>query len=190
VSLVALSLFEQRGFDAVTMDGVARAAKVSRRTLFRLFPSKSDLVWQGLDEVLAAARARVRRRPRSLEALVEELFVPTLRLLDDEVAAGFARRRLALIAAEPGVLRNRSFEALRDFLVDLVTPLTRRGGPPPALVAETLIAVSLSSVLWWAREGGASSAAEALRAGVSVLQASGGLREPRPRIRRRLSRSL
>ncbi len=44
VSLLALSLFEKRGFDDVTMDEIATAAEISRRTLFRAFPSKADLV--------------------------------------------------------------------------------------------------------------------------------------------------
>ena len=54
IARIALELFEREGFDRVTMDEIADAASVSRRTLFRLFPSKWDLVWGSLGGVVAA----------------------------------------------------------------------------------------------------------------------------------------
>ena len=57
IAQVALRLFEQKGFEAVTMEDVAKAASVSRRTLFRHFPSKADLVWAGTDEVLGVLKS-------------------------------------------------------------------------------------------------------------------------------------
>ena len=43
LSHVALALFLERGFDHTTVDDIAAAAGISRRTLFRYFPSKNDL---------------------------------------------------------------------------------------------------------------------------------------------------
>lgn len=40
----ALSLFEERGFTATTVDDIAALAGVSRRTVFYQFPTKEDLV--------------------------------------------------------------------------------------------------------------------------------------------------
>lgn len=40
---VATATFLARGFARTTMDGVAREARVSKRTIYRLFPSKADL---------------------------------------------------------------------------------------------------------------------------------------------------
>lgn len=45
VADTAMRLFDERGYDAVTVDEVAEAADVGRRTVHRYFPHKSDLVF-------------------------------------------------------------------------------------------------------------------------------------------------
>ena len=58
----ARRLFGERGFDAVTVAEVARAADVSEATVFNYFPTKEDLFYSGLEafeeELLAAIRDR------------------------------------------------------------------------------------------------------------------------------------
>lgn len=46
IAEAAVTLFTERGFDAVTMDDIGRAAGVSRRTAYRHFPSKDELVFE------------------------------------------------------------------------------------------------------------------------------------------------
>ena len=52
VARVALDLFARNGFEDTTLDDVADAVGVGRRTLYRYFPSKNDLVWGDFDWVL------------------------------------------------------------------------------------------------------------------------------------------
>ncbi|WP_327316082.1 TetR/AcrR family transcriptional regulator [Streptomyces sp. NBC_01235] len=57
VSDIAVRLFIERGFDAVSVAEVAAAAEISKPTLFRYFPAKEDLVLHRLaDHEQEAAR--------------------------------------------------------------------------------------------------------------------------------------
>jgi mycofactocin system transcriptional regulator len=57
ISRTALELFARRGFERTTLADVAAAGGVGRRTLFRYFASKNDLVWGDFDWVLDRLRA-------------------------------------------------------------------------------------------------------------------------------------
>lgn len=46
IAEAAIDLFADRGFDAVTMDDVAEASGASRRTVYRHFPTKGDLMFE------------------------------------------------------------------------------------------------------------------------------------------------
>src|SRR5436190_16376375 len=58
----ARRLFGERGFEAVTVAEVARAADVSEATVFNYFPTKEDLFYSDLEafeeELLSAVRDR------------------------------------------------------------------------------------------------------------------------------------
>jgi AcrR family transcriptional regulator len=58
----ARRLFAERGFDAVTVAEVARAADVAEKTVFNYFPTKEDLFYSGMeafeDQLLGALRER------------------------------------------------------------------------------------------------------------------------------------
>jgi AcrR family transcriptional regulator len=62
IAQTARRLFQERGFDAVTVADVARAADVSRKTVFNYFPTKEDLFYSGLEffeaRLLKAIRGR------------------------------------------------------------------------------------------------------------------------------------
>ncbi len=75
----ALQLLALKGFDAVTVDEIATTAGVSKRTFFRYFASKEDVVVQFLSGMGADMRAGLAARPdgeRPSEALLHSVSVP------------------------------------------------------------------------------------------------------------------
>jgi TetR/AcrR family transcriptional regulator, regulator of mycofactocin system len=56
IERVALDLFARRGFEATTVDDIAAAVGVGRRTLFRYFESKNDIAWGDFDWVMERLR--------------------------------------------------------------------------------------------------------------------------------------
>lgn len=53
----ALRLFAEKGYEATTVDEIAEAAGISRRTFFRQFRSKEDVVFADHEAQLAQARS-------------------------------------------------------------------------------------------------------------------------------------
>lgn len=62
IAQAAADLFRERGFAAVTVDDVARAAEVSRQTVFNYFPTKEQMLFDREEEVGAALLRLVRGR--------------------------------------------------------------------------------------------------------------------------------
>lgn len=69
----AMQLFLKFGYDATTIDAIAEAADVSRRSLFDYFPAKDDVLFAGQADFLAALVDEIRMRPKgeSWPVLVE-----------------------------------------------------------------------------------------------------------------------
>ena len=63
IAATAMELFLEHGFDAVTMDQIAQQAGVSRRSLFRYFGTKEDLVLGNLAEMGRESAGALRARP-------------------------------------------------------------------------------------------------------------------------------
>ena len=77
IARVALQLFVERGFDETTMDDIAAELGIARRTLFRYYASKNDLVWGEFEEVLERLQADLRAidQGRPMMAVIREAAV-------------------------------------------------------------------------------------------------------------------
>ena len=103
LELVALQLFADRGFDSTTVDDVADAAGIGRRTFFRYFASKNDVVWGDWDAALAHFRSALDAIPADvplLEGLKEA--VKAFNLLP-EGAEPQHRVRMAMVLHTPAL---------------------------------------------------------------------------------------
>src|SRR5215211_2325660 len=63
IAETASRLFEERGFEGVTVADVARAAEVSEGTVFNYFPTKEDLFYKRMEAFEAELVDAVRNRP-------------------------------------------------------------------------------------------------------------------------------
>src|SRR3954452_9160960 len=56
----ALELYAEHGYDAVTVNQIAEHAGLTRRSYFRYFPDKREVLFAGSDRLAEAVRAAVR----------------------------------------------------------------------------------------------------------------------------------
>lgn len=120
-------LFAEQGFEATTIDQVAEAAGMSRRTFFRYFAGKDELVLERLVEAGERVATALRERPSgepawpALRAAFDELVV------SQETHAEAARSLGVMLRDEPGV--RASVEERRRRWVEMLTPLVARRLP-------------------------------------------------------------
>ncbi len=63
IARVALELFAQRGYDETTLDDIAEAADISKRTIFSYYQSKEDILFHDEPALLSAVELALRNRP-------------------------------------------------------------------------------------------------------------------------------
>lgn len=97
----ALSLFEEKGFAATTVDEIAERADVAQRTFFRHFPTKEAVLFPDSDEGARRFRAALAARPGHEPLLTSVLaaFAASMSEITDEDHRFTARRR-AILAQE------------------------------------------------------------------------------------------
>ncbi|WP_285650733.1 TetR family transcriptional regulator [Actinomycetospora sp. NBRC 106375] len=126
---VALELFAAQGFDETTVDELAVAGGVGRRTFFRYFPTKLDVVLGELDEGLAGLVVSLADQDGDDPvAAARAAFLAVNRYADAELPA--LRRRLGLIEEVPE-LAARATVRYRDWESAVAADAARRWGDDP-----------------------------------------------------------
>jgi AcrR family transcriptional regulator len=122
----AIALFEARGFDAVTVEEVAREADVGVASVFRNFGSKEQLVlWDEYDPLLFDALAKKLADKRPLAA-IEAALVESLGTLYARDRKRVLRR--ADLIAQSAALQQAAragIQALREGLVGVLATKLR-----------------------------------------------------------------
>lgn len=138
LSRLAMELFRRNGFEETTVDEIATAAGVSKRSFFRYFATKEDAVLADVDLLGEEVRAQLRARPDGEEPW-DSLRAVLGNWAERIHAAGATGERLVLIESAPALrakyqqkrerlrddiaveLRRRCPEAVSAFELDLVT---------------------------------------------------------------------
>jgi mycofactocin system transcriptional regulator len=167
---VAFELFGRNGFERTTVDDIAAAAGIGRRTFFRYFRSKNDVPWGDFDAMLRRMRERLDGCPpqRPLMEVVREALLDFNRVPAAEQP--WHRRRMELILRTPALQANSTlrYADWRAVLAGFVGE--RLGRPADSLVPQTIahatLGVAVAAYEQWLRHDGAELTAlldEAMR---------------------------
>jgi AcrR family transcriptional regulator len=142
---VALAMFMERGYDAVTMADIATRAEVSISTLFNYFPTKEALVFDRAADIEEAIGAAIRERPAGMPILAAfKAFLrrlPAFRKPMPKPLAAFQR----FVRAHPALVdyERRLFQRYEAALVEVI----RAEADVDRLEAEAVTALAFDAYL-------------------------------------------
>ena len=158
VDRVALEMFATRGFEETTVDDIATALGVGRRTVFRYFASKNDIVWGDFDRVLERLRADLEDQGDDVAVIdaIAAAAVSSNRYPADQQPD--LRARMTLITTVPA-LQAHSMLRYADWRAVIAEYAAHRRGETAAdLIPQALgfaaLGASMAAFSVWVRDGG------------------------------------
>ncbi len=172
---VAFDLFEQRGFEQTTVEDIASAAGIGRRTFFRYFASKNEVPWGDFDGELARMRRRLAATPPQapLMEAIRQAVVDFNKMPAEQWPAH--RRRMTFILGVPALQAHSTlrFAAWRAVIADFAGQ--RTGQRPddllPSTIAHAMLGVAVAAYEQWLASPDADLC-ELLDAGVRALRSA------------------
>ena len=159
---IALEMFGDHGFDTTTVDDVAHAAGIGRRTFFRYYASKNDVPWGSFDELLLRMRATLAALPQDIPILQG---IRSAVLEFNDVAPQeqpWHRRRLQLILNTPALQAHSTlrYASWRQVVADYVALRLDQpaDGLIPQSVAHACLGVCIAAYERWLADDGAELA--------------------------------
>jgi len=155
VARAALDLFNRQGYDETTVDQIAAAVGVSRRTFFRYFDSKRDVVWGEFDAELVRLERQLGSAPADepMMDVVRRAVVATNRFGAGELDE--LRIRMGLISSVPTLVAHSAVRYAEwcDVVARFVAG--RIGGAAddlaPQTVARATLGAAIAAFTCWAR---------------------------------------
>jgi mycofactocin system transcriptional regulator len=153
VARTALHLFDERGFEATTVEDIAAALDVSRRTLFRYFTSKNDMVWGDFDWVLARLRACLAATPpgQPLSRALAQAVIESNRYESDQLPE--LRTRMRLITGVPALQAHSMlrYAEWRAVIAEFVAERLQGNSEDliPQTVAHAALGTSMAAFVVW-----------------------------------------
>jgi mycofactocin system transcriptional regulator len=147
IARVALGLFERNGFDETTVEDIADAVGISRRTLFRYFESKRDIVWGEFAVELVRLRQHLHEAPADepLMDVLRRAVVSTNRFGAGELDE--LRIRVNLISTVPTLVAHSALRYAEWRQVVAEFAAERRGEGPDDLGSQTLAHAALGAAM-------------------------------------------
>jgi mycofactocin system transcriptional regulator len=156
LELIALRLFTDQGFDATTIEQIAARAGVSKRTFFRYFSSKADVLWSEFDSEVGHIRAALAEVPAAVPMMdaIRRAVVAANHYGPRDVPE--LRMRMNLIGSVPALVSSAALhyeaweQAISDFAATRLPP-SADALYPLAVGRATLAACRAAYDRWSAR---------------------------------------
>jgi mycofactocin system transcriptional regulator len=154
----ALELFSRQGFSRTTVDEIAAAAGVGRRTIFRYFPSKNDIVMSDFDRVLERLRGALGESDPELAMMEALRRAMVLANSHDDQQLPALRIQMTLITRDP-VLQGHAmirYAAWRRVVAVFAAERTdcRPDDLMPQAIAYAALGTALAAFTRWVRTPG------------------------------------
>lgn len=170
----ALELFAERGYEGTTVEDIATRAGVTKRTFFRHFADKREVLFPGdaFQVFVLDALAETPADAPPLEALASTFDAVGESFRERRA---FSSRRWAVIAAS-AELRERELVKLADLTAALAAALRDRGIAEPAatLSAETAMVAFRTAFDRWASHDDGRDLGPLIREDLAALRAVWG----------------
>lgn len=177
---VALDLFAAYGFSEVSVEDVAVAAGIARRTLFRYYASKNAIPWGDFDSHLRrfAALLDAADPGTPVRDALRSALLDFNTFEESEAARHRQRMRVILQTAELQAYSMTMYAGWRDVVADFVA--RRTGCRPADLVPQTqawlMLGVALAAYEHWLGEGDEAASVSLRQALADAFDtAAGGL---------------
>jgi mycofactocin system transcriptional regulator len=168
VARAALDLFARQGYEETSIDQIAAAVGISRRTFFRYYESKREVVWGEFDAELVRLRDRLESADDD-EPMMEVLRCAVIDI--NRFGAGELdelRIRIGLTSTVPTLVAHSAVRYAEWCEVVARFVAQRLGTSPddlaPQTVARAALGAAMSAFVYWANRGGDDLAAEVDRA--------------------------
>lgn len=190
LEVIALRLFAERGFDETTVDQIAAEAGVSRRTFFRYFESKAEVLWSEFDLEVDNLRRELAALPAHLPVMhaVRAAVLAVNHYGPDDVAE--LRLRMSLINTVPELAASAAvhYDAWEQAIIEFVAARSRQPAESlyPLAVGRATLATCRAAYERWAARADADLVLyldAALRALATGFADSSVGREPRAKRR-------
>jgi len=162
----AIDLFAEKGFDQTTVEEIAQAAGVSRRSFFRYFSSKNDLMGENMVLYANALREAVAAFPRSYSPL--EVIRETVLQVARAAAATPRARKIMRIAELSPAAREAQLSRraeVQDCVAEAFAQRSRKRSKdnmtPRVLAGVTMLLVDVTLRSWFESDHRDVSAAAA-----------------------------
>jgi AcrR family transcriptional regulator len=145
IAEVALALFVERGFEAVTMADIAARADVDTKTIYNYFDSKPDLVFHRLRALETALVEAVRERERgeSVVSAYGRFLLGRSGLLRDDEASDRLRAISRMIVESPALLAQEQ-QVFAGFTAALASVIAEETQTKPSDVRPWVVANALT----------------------------------------------